>query len=334
MILDNKLSNKEIIVLDGATGSEIARLGAAMNSSAWCGVANKTHPDIVRQVHEEYIRAGADVVTANTFSTSRHVLASAGLADETVSINARAVELAREAVNNVSPERPIAVAGSMSNMIAWIPGTVSPDLRFLPTPEEEFNNYQEVAQILAKSGVDLILMEMMRDIDRSSLAISAAVETGLPVWIGTSCTLRDDGSASVWNQHSEEPATRLSPDHIKSEDKSYDTLIEAMLSFQPQVMGVMHSTIETTNAGLQTLFEHWQGPVMAYPETSSEVKKGISDQVEPAIFAEHCRDWVESGVQIIGGCCGTTIEHIRQMVDHLPTRVGPRTSVINQESCE
>ena len=324
MILDNKINNNEIIVLDGATGSEIARLGAEMNSSAWCGVANKTHPDIVRQVHEEYIRAGADVVTANTFSTSRHVLAGAGLADETVSINARAVELAREAVHNVSPERPIAVAGSMSNMVAWVPGTVSPDPQFLPTTEEEFNNYQEVAQTLAKSGVDLIIMEMMRDIDRSSLAISAAVETGLPVWIGTSCTLRDDGSVSVWNQHSEEPAIRLSPDHLKSEDKSYDTLIEAMLSFQPQVMGVMHSTIETTNAGLQTLFEHWQGPVMAYPETFSEVKKGISHKVEPAIFAAHCHDWVESGVQIIGGCCGTTIEHIRAMVNELPDVIGIR----------
>ena len=324
MILDNKLSNKEIIVLDGATGSEIARLGAEMNSSAWCGVANKTHPDIVREVHEEYIRAGADVVTANTFSTSRHILASAGLADETVSINTRAVELAREAVHNVSPERPIAVAGSMSTMRAWIPGTVSPDPRFLPTPEEEFNNYQEVAHTLAKSGVDLILMEMMSDIDRSSLAISAAMETGLPVWIGTSCTLSDDGSVSAWNHHSEEPATRLSPDHLRAEDKSYDTLIEAMLPFQPQVMGVMHSTLETTNAGLQTLYEHWQGPIMAYPETSSEVRKGISEQVEPSSFASHCHDWVDSGVQIIGGCCGTTIEHIRTMVDELSDVLSPR----------
>ena len=324
MILDNKLKNKEIIVLDGATGSEIARLGAEMNSSAWCGVANKTHPDIVREVHEEYIRAGADVVTANTFSTSRHILASAGLADETVSINTRAVGLAREAVHNVSPERPIAVAGSMSTMRAWIPGTVSPDPRFLPTPEEEFNNYQEVAHTLAKSGVDLILMEMMSDIDRSSLAISAAMETGLPVWIGTSCTLSDDGSVSAWNQHSEEPATRLSPDHLRAEDKSYDTLIEAMLPFQPQVMGVMHSTLETTNAGLQTLYEHWQGPIMAYPETSSEVRKGISEQVEPSSFASHCHDWVDSGVQIIGGCCGTTIEHIRTMVDELSDVLSPR----------
>ena len=324
MILDNKLTNKEIIVLDGATGSEIARLGAEMNSSAWCGVANKTHPDIVRQVHEEYIHAGADIVTANTFSTSRHILASAGLADETVSINTRAVELAREAVHNVSPERPIAVAGSMSTMRAWVPGTVSPDPRFLPTSEEEFNNYQEVAHTLAKSGVDLILMEMMSDIGRSSLAISAAMETGLPVWIGTSCTLSDDGSVSAWNQHSEEPATRLSPDHLRAKDKSYDTLIEAMLPFQPQVMGVMHSTIETTNAGLQTLYEHWQGPIMAYPETSSEVRKGISEQVEPSSFASHCHDWVESGVQIIGGCCGTTIEHIRTMVDELSDVISPR----------
>ena len=71
MILDDKLRNQEIIVLDGAVGSEIERFGGAMSSSAWCGVANKTHPEVVRRVHEEYIRAGADVVTANTFATNR-----------------------------------------------------------------------------------------------------------------------------------------------------------------------------------------------------------------------------------------------------------------------
>jgi len=104
MILDNKLGKGEVIVLDGAIGSEIARLGGVMDAAAWCGVANKTHPEVVRRVHEEYIRAGADVVTANTFATCRHVLAGAGLADETVSITARAVELAREAVNEVAPD--------------------------------------------------------------------------------------------------------------------------------------------------------------------------------------------------------------------------------------
>ena len=324
MILDNKLNKQEIIILDGAIGSEIARLGGAMDSSAWCGVANKTHPEVVRRVHEEYIRAGADVVTANTFATNRQVLAGAGLADETVSITTRAVELAREAVNNVAPNRPIAVAGSMSNNVAWIPGTVSPDPRFTPTPAEEIDNYHEMAETLATAGVDLILMEMMWDIDRASRAVAAAVETGLPVWIGVSCSLLPDGSVGAWNKHIEEPAHRLAPDHIKQETKSFAPLIEAMMSFEPQVMGVMHSTIDTMNPGLRTLFDHWQGPVMAYPETSSQVRKGVRDAVEPAVFAAHCSDWVARGVQVIGGCCGTTIEHIRAMVNELPDAKGAR----------
>jgi homocysteine S-methyltransferase len=324
MILDNKLSKREIIVLDGAIGSEIARLGGAMDSAAWCGVANKTHPEVVRRVHEGYIRAGADVVTANTFATNRHVLAGAGLADQADSITARAVELAREAVNNVAPNRPIAVAGSMSNTVAWIPGTVSPDPRFFPTPAEEVNNYREMAETLATAGVDLIVMEMMWDIDRASLAVAAAVETGLPVWIGTSCSLLADGSVGAWNKHMEEPADRLAPDQVKQEAQSFAPLIEAMMSFEPQVMGVMHSTIETMGPGLKALFERWHGPVMAYPETSSQIRRGVGHAVEPAVFAGHCRDWVERGVQIIGGCCGTTIEHIRAMVNELPDAMGAR----------
>jgi methionine synthase I (cobalamin-dependent) len=326
MILDNKLSNQEIIVLDGANGSEIARLGGAMDAAAWCGVANKTHPEVVRQVHEEYIRAGADIVTTNTFASSRHVLAGAGLADETVSINTKAVELAREAMNNVAPDRPVAIAGSMSCNRAWIPGTVSPDPRFRPTPAQEADNYRELAQTLASAGVDLLLMEMMRDIDRASLAITAAVETGLPVWIGTSCSVLADGSASVWDQHLEEPTSRLSPDHTRTvANYSYVTLIEAMMSFKPQVMGVMHSTIDATDPGLKALFEQWDGPVMVYPETSSQVRRGVATHaVEPAVFAAHCRDWVEGGVQIIGGCCGTAIEHIRAMVNELPDAIGAR----------
>ncbi len=318
MILDSKLSKREIIVLDGAIGSEIARLGGVMDAAAWCGVANKTHPEVVRRVHEEYIRAGADVVTANTFATCRHVLAGAGLADEAVSITARAVELAREAVNEVAPGRPVAVAGSMSNNVAWIPGTVSPDPRFLPTRAEEAANYREMAEALAAAGVDLILMEMMSDIDHASLVTAAAVETGLPVWIGVSCSLLADGSAGAWDMHTEEPADRLATDHAKPEIKPLAPVIDALMSFEPQVMGIMHSTVDAMGAGLEVLFQHWRGPVMAYPEAAA------GHAVEPAAFAAYCRDWVEGGVQIIGGCCGTTIEHIDAMVGELPDAIGAR----------
>jgi methionine synthase I (cobalamin-dependent) len=318
MILDDRLSRQEIIVLDGAVGSEIARMGGAMDSAAWCAVANRTHPGIVRRVHEQYIRAGADVVTANTFSTCRHVLAGAGLADETVSITRRAVELARAALEQVSPDRPVAVAGSMSNTFAWIPGSFSPDLRFFPTPEQEAANYREMAETLAMSGVDLILMEMMTDIDRASMAIEAARETGLPLWIGISCSLRADGSVTAWDIHTEEPAGMLSSDHVVRKPMPLETVIDALMSFDPQVMGIMHSTVEATAAGLDMLYRRWRGPVMAYPETTA------AHGVEPAEFAVCCRDWVEGGVQVIGGCCGTTIEHIRALVGALPHAVGPR----------
>ena len=324
MILDNKLNKQEVIILDGAIGSEIARQGAVMDSSAWCGVANKTYPDVVRRVHEEYIRAGADVVTANTFATNRQVLIGAGLADETVSITTRAVELAREAVNNVSPNRPIAIAGSMSTNVAWTPGSFSLDPRFFPTPAEESDNYREIAETLANAGVDLILMEMMFDVDRASRAVKAAVETGLPVWIGTSCSLLPNGGAGAWNKHIEEPAHMLVPNQIKQDTKPFAPLIEAMMSFEPQVMGIMHSTVDTMDEGLKALFEHWRGPVMAYPETSSQVRRGVSAALEPDVFAAHCGDWVGRGVQIIGGCCGTTPEHIRTMVDGLPNTIGTR----------
>ena len=192
MILDDKLRSGATVILDGATGTEIERLGGQMNSAAWCAVANKTHPHIVRQVHEEYIRAGADVVTTNTFATCRHVLAGAGLADETVAINRRAVELAREAVDAVGLSRPVAVAGSMSTMVAWKEGNIRPDPVFLPSRDQETANFLEMAEALASAGADFLIMEMMMDTDRARRCVEAAVSTGLPVWVGISCVARDD----------------------------------------------------------------------------------------------------------------------------------------------
>ena len=168
-----------------------------------------SYADIVRTVHEEYIRAGADVITANTFATSRHVLAGAGLDQQTVAINRRAVELACEARVNTAPGRPVWVAGSMSNMVAWIEGTISPDPRYLPSRDEEAANYREVADIFAEAGADILLLEMMSDIDRASLCLEAALATGLPVWVGLSCSLLPDGSMIGWDISREEHGRRI-----------------------------------------------------------------------------------------------------------------------------
>ena len=328
MILDEKLAAGDVIVLDGATGTEIARLGGEMNAAAWCAVANLTHPDTVRRVHESYLEAGADVIITNTFATCRHVLEGAGLGDETVAINRRAAELAREARDRAAPDRPVAVAGSMSNTLAWLPGTIGPDPAYLPSPEQEAADYREMADTLAEAGCDFLVMEMMMDVERASRVTEAALATGLPVWVGISTSGGPDGTMVGWDIAHE--AVGLLPEGFESPaPEPLETIIDALASLDPQVIGIMHSSVESTNPGLAVLFERWSGPVMAYPETMHFDSASHSARVlfEPADFASHCRAWVDGGVQIIGGCCGTTIGHIRAMVNRLPERPGSRPRV-------
>lgn len=326
MILDHKLDGGDIIVLDGAMGTEVARYGAAMDSAAWCAMANKTHPDVVRTVHEDYIRAGADVITANTFATCRHVLDGAGIGDEAVAINRRAVELARQARDNVAAGRPIAVAGSLSNMMAWIPGTLSTDPRYAPSADQEAANYREMADALADAGADLIIMEMMSDLDHAKPAIKAAVATGLPVWIGISCSRRPDGRMTGWDIVTEEGPSRLAEGHQRRAEIALETLVDELMALGGTVAGIMHSAIDSTSSGLDVLFRRWPGPVMTYPETHAVdlADESTGHTVSPEDFAGHCRRWADQGVQIIGGCCGTTVEHIRRMVDALPDKVRRR----------
>ena len=325
MILDEKITAGDVIVLDGAIGSEIDRLGGKMDAAAWCGMANRTHPDTVRGVHESYLEAGADVITTNTFATCRHVLEGAGYGNETVAINRRAVELAREALDRVAPDRPVAIAGSMSNNVAWLPGTVGADPAYLPSPRQEAANYREMADILAEAGCDLLIMEMMLDVEHASRVTEAALATGLPVWTGISTSRGPDGRMVGWDQAREEDDGRLPDGFEQPATAPLEAIIDALCALGPQAVGIMHSSLPSTTPGLEVLFERWNGPVMAYPEATgfdAETRQARGP-VEPSDFADHCRAWVESGVQIIGGCCGTTIHHIRAMVDRLPDRPGP-----------
>ena len=337
MILDEKIAHGGVIVLDGATGTEIERLGGKMDSAAWCGVANMNYPEKVRQVHEAYLRAGADVITTNTFATCRHVLAGARLDNDTVAINQQAVTLARNARDAVAPSRPVAIAGSMSNTVAWQPGFISPDPRFVPTERQEIANYREMANTLADAGVDLLILEMMLDIQHASRALEAAVGTGLPVWVGISCSLENDGAVVGWDLATQ---GRITADHTPPLPLPLDEIIDALQKIGGDVFGIMHSTVGATTPGLQVLCERWAGPVMAYPETMRGDQPPVDQadrlptpsfldvgDLSPEIFAEACRGWVDQGVQIIGGCCGTTIEHMQAMIGRLPAQVGDRLPV-------
>ena len=297
-----------------------------MDKAAWCGLANLTDPDTVRRVHESYLEAGAEVVTANTFASCRHVMEAVGYGDQTVSNIRRAVELAREALDRVAPDRPVAVAGSMSNHVAWLPGTVGPDPAYEPSPQQQAANYREMADVLAEAGCDLLVMEMMTDIENASRTMEAAVATGLPVWTGISTSRGPDDKMVGWNIVWEEADGRVSEDYEQAATKPLETIIDALCALGPQAVGIMHSSLPSTTLGLEVVFDRWSGPVMAYPEATgfdAETRQNRGT-VPPDEYAGYCRGWVDGGVQIIGGCCGTTVHHIRAMVDQLPARPGSR----------
>lgn len=299
MTLEQRIEDGEVIILDGATGTELEKRGVPMDEAAWCAAALATHPEVVRSVHEDYILAGADVIITNTFPAAKHVLEEAGLGVRFRELNARAVELAREARENVAGDE-VYIAGSISTFPARLVHGYNPG------EQTARANYREQAEVLAESGVDLIALEMMRDLEQSVYAVEAARETGLPVWIGFSCKRPGDGTIVLWDGH--------------------DTLSEAVAELSPRgvsLISVMHTLVQDMVPALREVAKRWDGPIGAYPHSGKFIMPNwqFVDMISPEGFAEEARGWVEQGVRVVGGCCGIGPEHIRMLKERLPARV-------------
>ena len=306
--LSERLTNDRIVLLDGGVSTEIQQRGVALHTDIWSGIAHKTHPDTVRQVHEDYIRAGAQIITANTFSTARHVLESIGLEDEVKSINTEAVRLAQAARDNVATDE-VWIAGSMSST----PGLNNP--RRVARDEKAAANYRELAEVLAEAGVDLIIAEMMLDFVSAPLVIEAALATGLPVWVGYSAMVANDG-VSVLSWRMDNAANTIPAD-------DFGALVEAIAPLGGAAAGIMHSRVKDTGPALELLGRHWPGPKLAYAETGRLEKPDwiFQDICSPEVYAVEVERWItDYGVQIVGGCCGTGPEHIRILKERLPER--------------
>ncbi len=294
--ISKKIRNKEIVLLDGGVSTEIQKRGVKMNSEVWSGIAHISNPEIVCKVHEDYIHAGAKVITANTYSCARHVLESINLGKETKKINTEAVNLAKKARDNVGKEE-VWIAGSMSSMAPF--GSA----KEVAEGKKVEANYQELAETLAEAGVDLIIAEMMRDIKNAKYVIKSALSTGLPVWIGYSAMLGNDGKTVLgWRwKNSKKP--------IK-----FEKLVEKISPMGGEVSGVMHSQVRDTDSALEILSRKWTGPKLAYAETGKLEKPNWSfkEIYSPKKYSEEIKKWIKKyGVQVIGGCCGTGPEHIR-----------------------
>jgi S-methylmethionine-dependent homocysteine/selenocysteine methylase len=301
--LEQRLAGGDVVILDGATGTELERRGVPMDGQAWSATANLTHPDVVRSVHEDYIRAGADVIITNTFATARSLLDAAGLGERMAEVNRRAVELAREARDRAAAGRDVWVAGSMSTMA---PGA-EPARR--PSVADMSAMLGEQADILARAGADLLVLEMMRDVDYAAGAVDAARATGLPVWVGFSCRRAADGTVRMFSG--------------VRDDLAFADVIAPVMARGGALLAVMHSEVRDTGPAIEVAKRHWTGPLAAYPESGHFVMPSwqFVDVISPEDFVTHAMGWLRQGVQVLGGCCGLGPEHIRLLRERLPAQV-------------
>ena len=307
--LHDKLDSKKIVIMDGGTGTEISRRGVTIYPKrAWSANANITFPDLVRDIHRDYIKAGAEIIITNTFSTSRATLANDGLSEQTDEINTQSVKLAIEARNLCGAKETVVIAGSIS---AFEPKG-HPEI--VPSYEDALRDYEEQVKILTREGVDLIVLEMFaRTVDLKA-AITAATETSLPIWVGLSCE-RHDGQIylGLVGRHGGETIADA---------------VRASSSSNVKAFCIMHSPPRVTADALRELQNSTSLPIGAYAHGGGVYDqpvnvRGVYDQggqapagqpldwTDPERYLEYAREWVECGATIIGGCCGTTPEHIR-----------------------
>jgi homocysteine S-methyltransferase len=295
--LKARLDRGEVIVLDGGTGTELQRRGAPMDPAAWCGAATLHNDALLTEIHRDYIAAGAEVVTANTFASNRLMLRGAGLADRAGEINTRAVEAALKARDDASCPHDVVVAGSLSHMVPVSEGTADVDLASVPPDDVCLEAYVELAGILKAAGVDLIMLEMMYHPGRVRLAVEAARSTGLPVWFGASARRGTDGRILSFHHADDVPLEEIAD------------LIPAGVD----VAGCMHTGAEVLGEANAILRTRFGGPLSAYPDSGYFEMPDwqFVDTIEPDRLGQFYDAWIQEGARVIGGCCGLTVEHVR-----------------------
>ena len=340
--LKSRIDQGEVIVLDGAIGTELQAMGVPMDPAAWCGPGNYTHAATVRQMHERYIRAGADIITTNTFNTLRPALEASGYGELVREINTRAVDAALDARDRAAGDRPVCIAGSISCRIPVRDrrtGTLLGGTGYgygASVSTDELRTYvDEQAAILAESGVDFFLMEnMWADNESRVIATEAAMATGLPVWVGFTASLAPDGQTvrlSLGDDRHYSTGMGMPMWTASWRPVDYEkTLAEGVseiVPLKPDLLGVFHSRIAETTPALQVIRDQWSGPIAAYPDAGRTdyletwQDSSLANEETAAELTEEAAAWVEMGVQVIGTCCGFGAEYTRALSGALPDRV-------------
>jgi S-methylmethionine-dependent homocysteine/selenocysteine methylase len=269
-------------------GTELFRRGIQTRLPSWSAQALIENPKIVRDVHEDYLRAGAEIITTNTFRTTTRALAKAGLSHRAKELTELGVNLAKQARD--SADKPVWIAGS----VAPLEDCYEPDRT--PDSETAFREHSELIGWLVDAGVDLILIETMNSIQETVASARAAKASGVPILISWTCA----SNGRILNG---------------------ENLKEGILSLeqcQPVAFLVNCTPAKDIVPALRKMREVSKAPIGAYANIGKpEPVFGweFTEELNPSEYARVAGDWIREGAKIVGGCCGTTPQHISALRD-------------------
>ena len=283
-------------ILDGAMGSELIRWGMELPEHIWSAAANLTNPELVLKIHREYVDAGADYITANTFRTTPRafgkldslVAGSVEVNKKDAVLNSRnslftAVELAKEATSN-----SVKVLGS----IASLEDCYSPEL--FPGKNTAITEFRQLGGWLSDAGADILLLETMNSIAEAEAGLIALQSFELPIWV--SFVMKDD-------------------EHLLSGD----LLLDALTLLQDHSVNTVLlncNPLERTEKAMILLTKNWTGKWGIYPnlgigEPSPNGRITKYESMEK--FTALMEKAIDLGASVVGACCGSTPEQISEL---------------------
>ena len=287
----NYINTKHVLVSDGATGSNLQARGLDRGKAPEEWVLEK--PQAILQLHTDFLQAGSDILLTCSFGANRYRLDHAGLADKVQQVNTRAVEITREAIGKKST----LVAGSMGPL-----GQMMKPLGLLEFTEAQ-QAYAEQALALSEAGADLLVIETQFDLEEAKAAIQGARSVSD---LAIVCSFSYDRGVKTM--------MGVSPTRMAQE----------LTEFDLAALGInCGKSLADNLACLQELKTATDLPIWFKPNAGLPTVDAMGDAVydtSPQDMADHVDNWINSGAVIIGGCCGTSPEHLAaiaaQVVNH------------------
>lgn len=290
-----------VIVYDGAMGTSIQKHALTAddywNKEGCNELLVLSRPEVIRGIHASFLEVGCDVIETDTFGSSRIVLAEYQLEEKTRELNIAAAKLAKEVAAQFStPQKPRFVAGSIG------PTTKLPSMGHI-TYDAMAEAYREQIEALIEGGVDVLLIETCQDLLQAKIALAACEDamrvTGKRLPVQVQVTLDAKGRMFLGSK--------------------IGAALAVLECFQPDVIGLNCSTgPREMNDAVRFLCENATRPVSVLPNAGvpQSVDGHAVYALTPAELAFHLKQFVEEyGVRVVGGCCGTTPEHLRAVVD-------------------